>query len=229
MKTAICLFLAIALPAVAQTTARRGYIAAYGEASISIRPDQARVNVGVLTQAPTATDAAAKNADQVASVIASLRSVLGAGADIRTINYSLGPTYQYASGGGQPMLTGFQANNVVQATIGDTTIIGRVIDAAIQGGATRVDGIQFGLKDEDPIRRDVLRNAAQKARQKADTIAAGLGVRTGAVIAADEGYQAQRVGGGDRSTAPGAAAVTPVETGTLEIRGTVTLQLEVLP
>jgi len=216
-----------ALPMLAQTTARRGYIAAYGEASVSVRPDMATVNLGVLTTAQSATDAAAKNADQAAAVIAALRTVLGAGAEIRTVNYSVGPTYQYPPGGGQPVLTGFQVTNIVQATINDTALIGRVIDAGITAGANRIDGISFGLKDEDPVRAQALRAAAQKARQKADSIAGGLGVRTGAVIAADEGYQSSRVATTTERVGL-AAAATPIETGTMTVRATVTLQLEVV-
>lgn len=216
-----------ALPMLAQTAGRRGYIAAYGEASVSVKPDMARVNLGVLTTATSATDAAAKNADQAAAVIAALRSVLGANAEIRTITYSVGPTYQYPPGGGQPVLTGFQVTNVVQVTVNDTALIGRVIDAGIQAGANRIDGISFGLKDEDPVRAQALRAAAQKARQKADNIAGGLGVRTGAVIAADEGYQTERVAPATERASL-AATTTPIETGSMTIRATVTLQLEVV-
>ncbi len=228
IRKSLLLATLVALPVLAQTTPRRGYVAAYGEASVSVRPDMARVNLGVLTQAQSATDAAARNAESAAAVIAAIRGVLGASAEVRTISYNVGPTYSYQTGG-QPTLTGFQVTNVVQAVINDTNLIGRVIDAGIQAGANRVDGIGFGLKEEEPVRAQALRTAAQKARQKAESIAAGLGVRLGSVIAADEGYQISRSTNLERSAAPAASTATPVESGTMDVRATVTLQLEVVP
>ena len=212
--------------AVAQTVpARRGIIRASGEASVSVRPDVARVALGVLTQDRTATDAATKNTEQAAAVIAALRSLLGAAAEIRTISYTLGPMYNYPPGG-QPQLTGFSANNVVEAVVSDLALIGRVIDAAIQAGANRVDSLRMGLKEDDAVRAQALRLAGQKARAKAEAIAAGLGVRLGPVVSAVEGYQVQPVSNVDRGAA--VAVTTPVEPGTLDVRAAVTLELEVV-
>ena len=212
-------------PLLAQTTARRGYIAGFGEATVSVRPDLAKVNLGVLTQAPSANEAATKNADQTSALITALRAVLGANADVRTVSYSVNPTYTYPAGG-QATLTGFQASNMVQATMTDLGVIGRVIDVGVQAGANRIDGIQFGLKDDEPVRAQALRAAAQKAKAKVETIASGLGVRTGAILAADEGYQLSRVATASASLT--AAAATPVESGTYDVRATVTLQVEVV-
>lgn len=214
-----------ALPAAGQTTTRRGYISAYGEGTVAVRPDSAKVNLGVVTQAQTANDAATRNADLAAAVIAALRSVLGASAEIHTASYSLGPTYNYPPGGGQATVTGFSATNVLQATVNDLAITGRVIDAGIQAGANRVDGIRLTLRDEEPARAQALRLAAQKAKQKVETIASGLGVRTGAVVSAAEGYQVIQPLA-ERSPAA-AIAQTPIEAGTMDVRATVTLQVEV--
>src|SRR4051794_27054595 len=155
---------AVSVPISAQTTSSRGVISAIGDATVAVRPDMARVSVGVVTQSANANDAASRNADAAAAVIAAVRSVLGPSSDVRTVNYSLAPNYQYAPSGGQPTLTGFSATNIVQATINDLGLIGRVIDAGIQAGANRVDSLQLGLKDEDTARAQALRAAAQKAR-----------------------------------------------------------------
>ncbi|HYO84316.1 MAG TPA: SIMPL domain-containing protein [Bryobacteraceae bacterium] len=218
---------AFVMTASAQTVTPRRIIRAHGEGLVQARPDVARLGAGVITQSATATEAASRNAEQSAAVIAALRGVLGATADIRTITYSLGPTYHYPPGGGQPQLTGFTANNVVEAVVNDLSIIGRVIDAAIGAGANRIESLRMGLKDEEPSRMQALRQAGQKARQKAEAIAAGLGVRLGAVSGAQEGYSVQPVNRvGDERAA--LAAATPVEPGTVDIRATVTLELEVL-
>jgi uncharacterized protein YggE len=218
----------LSVPVVAQQTAvRRGVIRAFGEGSVAVRPDMAKVSVGVTTQAGTASEAASRNADQVAAVIAALRSVLGQTAEIRTITYSLGPNYQYPPGGGQPTLNGFTANNVVEATMADLGIIGRVIDTAIAAGANRVESLRLGLKDEEPVRIQALRLAGQKARLKAESIAQGVGVRVGPVVSVAEGYSVTPV---PIDRAGGATtAATPVVPGTLDVHATVTLDVEALP
>jgi uncharacterized protein YggE len=209
-----------------QTDSRR-IIRAYGEGAIAVRPDQATLSVGVVTRAASAADAANQNADQSAKVIAALRELLGAGAEIRTISYSLAPNYVYPPGGGQPSINGFTASNTVEVTLTDLSLIGRVIDVAIGAGANRVDSLRMGLKDEDPVRVQALRLAGQRAKVKAEAIASGVGVRLGAVISAVEGYSVVPVTGLDR-TAPGAVTTTPVEPGILEVRATVTLDLEAM-
>ena len=216
----------MALPLAAQTVpTSRNHVRSVGTASVSARPDMARVSLGVTTEGTTASEAAAKNADQAAAVINALRSALGENAEIHTISYTLGPVYTYPPGG-QPILRGFQASNIVEAIITDLSIIGRVIDAAIAAGANRVESLRLGLKDEDPIRAQALRQAGQRARAKAQAIAEGVQVRLGSVISAEENLAVAypATSGIDRA----ATATTPVETGTLSITATVILELEAL-
>src|SRR5438094_309397 len=96
----------ISLLATAQipTPLQRPFIRAIGEATVSVKPDEAKVQFSVVTQAATAQDAADRNASQVTAVLAALRSVLGPNADLKTLSYSLNPNYNNPPGGGQPML-----------------------------------------------------------------------------------------------------------------------------
>src|SRR4051812_24021839 len=96
LLTAGCLLL-VSVPAMPQTgtfTPRR-IIRASGVGKVSIKPDQAQVSVAVVTQAATAQLAAAQNADQTTAVLNALKQLLGANADLKTINYSLTPLYNY--------------------------------------------------------------------------------------------------------------------------------------
>jgi uncharacterized protein YggE len=210
-------------PLMAQTTGRR-VIRAFGEGSVSVRPDVAEVSVSVVTQARTAQEAAAQNATQASAVIAALRSALGAGAEIRTASYSLSPVYSYPQGQ-PPVLTGFIATNTLQISVGDVNAAGRIVDTAIGAGATRVDNLRLTVQDEEPPRAQALRMAGQKARARAEAIASGLNVRLGQVLTAEEGFSSRVVPIDGRGT----AVTTPVVPGTLEITATITLELEILP
>jgi hypothetical protein len=208
----------------AQVAARR-LVRATGDATLSVKPDQAKINVGVVTQANTAQEASTQNATQVDAVLARLRQVLGAAGEMKTVGYSLTPNYKYPQGGGTPTLTGFTASNTVEVTTSDLSLIGKVIDTAIQAGATNVQGLRFTVKDTESLRAVVLAMAARQARAHAEGIATGLGVRLGAVITAQEGavISVQPL---DVRTAAGAS--TPIETGTVEIQATVTVDIEIL-
>lgn len=227
MKTAFLSMAVLAAAAIqAQTLpAPIRSIVATGTATISVTPDMAKVDVSVTTQAATAQDASTKNATTVSSVIAALQALLGAGGNIKTINYSLNPVYNNPPPGQSAVITGYSATNTVEATVIDLTMIGRVIDAGISAGATRVSGIQFGLRDPNPTQVDALKSAAAQALTQAKAIASGLGVQTGRVLHASQG-------GGIITpvnlapTAPG-IATTPVEPGLIQVSGTVTVEVEI--
>src|SRR5215472_11425286 len=158
-------------------SAAHPYVEAEGEATISARPDQARINIGVTTQGAAASTVAADNAKQVDAVLADLRMVLGGGADIKTNRYSIIPNYTYPKPEGPPTIAGYTANNTVQVTLSDLQQVGKVLDAATQSGANSVQGLEFTLKNDQQLRAQALRDAAVRARANAEAMAGGLGVR----------------------------------------------------
>lgn len=220
--------LAFAIVVNAQTTTpvQRRSITAVGNATVSTTPDKALVDVGVSTQAATAQDASTRNATQVSSVLSAMRVVLGAAADIKTVSYSLSPVYNNPQPGQNATIIGYVATNVVEATVTDLTVIGKVIDVSIAAGANRVQGIQFGLQNPDPVQAQALKAAATSALAQANAIASGLGVHTGNVIHASEGvnYVApQQLSLGAATP----AATTPVEPGLIQVQGVVTIEVEI--
>jgi uncharacterized protein YggE len=86
-----------------------------------------------------------------------------------------------------------------------------------------VGGLSFGLQNPEPLVEQALTLATKQATAHASAIAAGLGGKLGAVISAQEGssYTPITVG------APGAgtAVTTPVQTGTVTVYATVTIQV----
>ena len=75
----------------AQTITPRPTVTATGQATVSAPPDQVKIDLGVTTQGTSAQDAASKNATQVATLVSALQNLLGAGADIKTLNYYVSP------------------------------------------------------------------------------------------------------------------------------------------
>jgi uncharacterized protein len=200
-------------------------VKATGNGAVQAIPDQARIEIGVLTQASTAQAAASQNAAQVQAALDKLKAALGSKAEIRTTSYSLNPVYQYSKTGGKPTIDGYSASNTVQVTCNDLSIVGKAIDAATSGGANQINRLQYSLKDEAPARARALRQAALEARSNAEAMAAALGLKLGRVLLVEQNSGAARPV--MMQMRAETAAATPVQPGTIEVDATVTLTVAV--
>jgi uncharacterized protein YggE len=219
--------LGLAAALCAQNPMRVPSITAVGDASVSVTPDMARVDLGVATQAATAQDATQQNATQAGAVITALQTLLGAGASIKTISYSVSPVYNNPPPGQNASIIGYMVTNIVEATLTDLTQVGRVIDTAIQSGANRVQGISFGLQDRTAPVAQALKLAASRARSQADAIASGLNLHTGSVLEASQGVNLTN---NPTVLTPSAGGVsTPIETGMVVVQASVTIQVAITP
>jgi hypothetical protein len=149
------------------------------------------------------------------------------------VSYSLSPNYQYHPNGVEPTITGYTAVNVVEVSLDDLGRMGDVIDAATRAGANRVQGIQFTLRDQDAVRAEALRQAAQRAHAEAEVLAGALNLKILRVLTVEETspqivpvrmFKAVRAMAGAAAEAP-----TPVESGTLDVSAQVVLLVEVGP
>ena len=212
----------------AQDMSKVHFVRASGEASVSAKPDQAQVSIGVMSRANTAETAAAQNASESSRVLGAMKAALGAGGTVKTSGYSISPQYDY-SNNHAPKVTGYEASNTVMVTVEQLPLLSKVIDAATSTGANNVNGISFTLRDDSAVRAKVLAEAAVKARANAEAIAKALNVRIVGVLRA-EPSEAPVVRPMPMMAAKafgGAAPATPIESGDLDIRATVTVTLEV--
>jgi uncharacterized protein YggE len=227
----LLLILPLAVPA-QEAAARAAQIRATGEAVIRARPDQAQIELGVSTQAPTAQAAAAQNAAQLEAVLARLRKLLDRKAEIRTATYSLVPNYRYPREGGKPEITGYTATNIVLIESRDLEGLGSLIDAATQAGANTIHSLRFLLRDEDAVRLEALRQATQKARANAEAMAAAAGLKILRIVSIEQtpapSFRPMREIAMARA-AEVAAPTTPIEAGAIEVHASVTLVAEVGP
>jgi uncharacterized protein YggE len=199
-----------------------------GEATITAEPDQAQIDIGVTTQARTAPEASKDNAERSARVLAEVKRMLGKGDEARSSGYALNPQYRYPQAG-KPEIVGYTANNIVRIKMAKVDDVGKLIDAAMAAGANNISRLVFTVKDEEAIRLEALRQASAKARTKAEAIAASLGLKILRISAVSEGERSFQpiLRQAPMARAEAAAAPTPIEPGTVEVRSTVTLTIEV--
>jgi uncharacterized protein len=104
MKNTMLMLALASVAAVGQTPTPQ--VVSHGEGVVSAKPDQVRIQIGVTTQAATASEAGAQNAKQSSAVIAELKQQLGTAAEFQTANYSLYPTYKTQRDGSKPTIAG---------------------------------------------------------------------------------------------------------------------------
>jgi uncharacterized protein YggE len=214
------------------TRMRPPSVTALGEAVIMAEPDQAQIDIGVLTQARNAPDAAKENAEKLSRVLAQIKKLLGKGDEIKTTGYALNPNYRYPQGG-KPEITGYTATNVLQIRTSNLESVGKLIDAGMQSGANQINRLLFTLKDEHSAQLQALRMASQKAKSKAEEMAGALGSKVVKILSVTENERGVRPviaqARGAQVEALSSATPTPVEAGTIEVRSSVTLSAEIAP
>ena len=145
-----------------------------GTAETSVMPDKAYIFLGAETQADTAADSQAENAAIIDAINSALSEM---DAKIETSSYYVNAVYSYEKD--TPVVIGYKTTHILKITTTDVENAGKIIDAASEGGANTVNDIQFALSDEKEkaARQNLLANAVDDARQKADIIAKAAGVR----------------------------------------------------
>ena len=157
-----------------------------GEAMISAEPDQAQIDIGVVTQARSAPEASKENAERLSRVLTEVKKLLGKSDEVKTSGYSLTPNYRYPQGG-KPEIVGYTASNTVRIKTNTLDLVGRLIDGAMQAGANNVNRLVFTLRDEQGAQLEALRQASAKAKSKAEAVAASLGLKILRIAAINEG------------------------------------------
>jgi uncharacterized protein len=206
-------------------------VKASGEATLSVKPDRARITLGVDTHAGTAAAAVTQNAAQTAQVLEALKKTVGGGLDLKTSGYSLQPDITYPRDGGTPKTTGYHAQNSITGTLDDLTLVGKFVDAATGAGANNVSSISFDLKNEADVRSQALVQAASQAKANAEAIAKALNLQVVAVVEANVAdapivrpLMQSRVA---LAAMPKASVETPIEAGNVDVHARVEVAIEV--
>jgi uncharacterized protein len=192
-----------------------GGITVLGSGSVNVVPNRASFAFGTVSQAATASAALAASSQSVTRVIAALKRVGVAQADIQTADVSLSPR----TNDNGDEIVGYTASNTVTATIRKIGDAGDVVDAAVGAGANQVSGPNLLAADQHAAYRNALEGAVADARAKAETLATASSSTLGKITAIVEGGGAipmpLATGAKDSSVA--------IEPGTQKIEATVSV------
>ncbi len=168
-----------------QTAEEPATLLVHGEATVSVEPDIAELDIGVLTEAPTSQAAGDRNSAKSKELAAQLQGLAAAG-DIKSISLSINPNYRYGKDGAAAVVTGYTASNTLRVTVRDLSQLRKLIESATQSGASSINRLAFDLKDERAVRARALAQAADQARSSAKALASSLNLRLGKLLRIEE-------------------------------------------
>ncbi|SNX74641.1 hypothetical protein SAMN05878503_12444 [Cereibacter ovatus] len=211
----------LALPAAA-TAAETARLTVTGTGVVAARPDMATISLGVTTEGETATEAMARNSEELGRVLARLREAGIAERDLQTSGLSLNPNWTHPGDGGAPQIRGYVASNQLTVRVRTLDRLGEVLDRAVSDGANTLHGVTFGLTDPEPALDEARKRAVARAQATARLLTEAAGVRLGPVVSISEGAGHEPPQPMYREAAMSAAPV-PVAEGEIETMARVTM------
>lgn len=180
-----------AVPAMANDEPGRLSLSATGE--VQAAPDIAMVQSGVISEARTAAEALNANSRLMTNVFAALDRAGIDREDVQTSNLQVSPVWSNYSAGESRRITGYQVTNMVTARVEDLDALGGTIDALVSSGANNIQGVTFGLQDDNEARNQARLLAVQELRGRAQLYESALGIELGGLLEFSEagGYSPQ--------------------------------------
>ena len=163
-------------------------ISVTGLGEAKAKPDMAVINSGVVTEAPTARDALAKNNAAMSSVIETLKKAGIAEQDIQTSNFTVSPQYPpyQPNQTKAPRISGYQVSNQVTVRVKNLAKLGAILDALVQVGANQINGITFDIDQPKSLQNEARKLAVADAKAKAELYAAAAHVSLGRILQISE-------------------------------------------
>lgn len=163
-------------------------VTAQGNAELEIMPDEAEVRIALETKAKTAKAAQDQNSQLMSNVQSALKQAGVRSDKIESVGYNIYPEQEWDPVTGRSKETGYRVYHVLKVTTDDIEKIGTFAQVAVDAGANRIEGINFRLSKtlEKQVKEEAIKQASVSAKEKAEAIAGGLGVRLGELLSVSE-------------------------------------------
>jgi uncharacterized protein YggE len=177
--------------AIAQTPdlpgARQPSITVAGTGESHGKPDFAQVQLGVVTEAPTAAEALRKNNEAMSQLIVMIRKRGIEDKDLQTVQFNVAPRYKYDKNQQEPpKIAGYQVTNEVHVKVRNLLALGAFLDETVSLGANQVRGISFGVAEPAQLMDEARKKAIADAQRRARIYAEAAGVKLGKPFRIDE-------------------------------------------
>lgn len=156
-------------------------VSATGNAEVKGQADVIQVYLNIDTKADTAKEAQDENSRIADEVVVALLKLGLERKDIQLQDYRVYEDFSWENGRQQSK--GFRATQSVVVKLSDFAKAGDVVDASVSAGAL-VNWINFELsqEQENELKAQVLKEAGEDAKAKAEATASGVGKKLGSLV-----------------------------------------------
>lgn len=203
-----------------------------GQGEMTVAPDVSYVTLGIRTEAATAKDAQAANAEAYTKLRAVLFNTYKlAVKDVQTSGFRVEPEYTYTDR--EQKFKGYVASQMLVVTYRDLDNLGTFLDAVSAAGANQIEGVRFSTEKGQEYELQVIQKAMDNAKAKAETISKYAGKELKAIVSVTQGggvatpSQYSNIAFSTAKMAmDSAGSPTSISTGELKVTTTVTVQYE---
>lgn len=181
LVTGLACSVAFCAPAV-QTQSEKGFVAVSTSAEDDFAPNLARVVLYVETSNKVLENATNENKTTSAKAIEAVKKVLDEkkGDTIKTLSFNVNPEYTYTKDNKREFST-YRVSNSFEVRTKNPKEIGKIIDTALNAGATRVDGLNYSLSDIDDACNGLIAKATKSAHARAQNAAMAMSAKLGGI------------------------------------------------
>jgi uncharacterized protein YggE len=194
-------------------------------------PDLATATIGVISQGATPSEVKNNNTQKMNAITDFLKKQDIEAKDIVTSTFYTSPRYNYTNG--QNTIAGYQADQTVTVTFRNVdqsqAQIEKVLDGVITQGANQIQGVTFSFSNIDKLKQQAIKQAIEKAKDKAEQLTMDAGLTLGniknVIETANDYPMPVMTNFAAKAAMPGRAA--KIEPGSQEVTENITLVFEV--
>jgi len=181
---AVLLLSSVSLPALANSAPDFPFIVVNGSASVAVAPDKAKITLSILS-----VDRQSKQALEVVALRGRemVKLALKFGIDqtkIKSFSLSKRIIREQSRGYQQGEISGYEVSQRFALELNNITNYSELMDGLIAMDNVNNVQIAFDVSSRDKITSNLVKQAGEDAKAKAQDLAAGLGARLGNVFAA---------------------------------------------
>ncbi|MFT5281103.1 MAG: hypothetical protein ACI9AR_000560 [Flavobacteriaceae bacterium] len=166
-------------------------ITVQGTGEVYAIPDIANISFTVKAEKDTVGDAEDEVSEKIGLIISDIKDLDIESKDIKTTSFNSNPRYEYRSndkgfGNSTRVLRGYEVSQTLSIKVRDTDNAGKVLEIVGDRGVENISGPRFSIDDTDVYQQEARELAISDAKEKAEKIADGLGVKLKKIIGFSE-------------------------------------------
>ncbi|MBI5079395.1 SIMPL domain-containing protein [Candidatus Wolfebacteria bacterium] len=142
------------------------------EGKVTVSPDIANLSFSVISEGINPEKIADDNNKKISAAVEFIKSQGVDAKDVKTTNYSLNPRYEYDEDKRTSYISGYTLTQTVLVKIRDLSKVAKILGGLPPVSINQIGSISFDIDDPEKYMAEARKQAFEKAKQKAETMAA---------------------------------------------------------